>query len=674
MNLSPSVKKYFVNALKGIGLVDTYNGRIMSNNQIAEYLDQTTTDFNVIFNDIQVSIQRPLLDDMAGDENLNKATAFNCNTVSTLFTENSFQVGQQSIKVDSDSAKAFISSFRKIDDANFEPVTQAVVDQLISGVKEQKYLNDAEKVEAISFWEQIRDCAYYTFLSKRPNLKPNQDLRNTFYGERVVKTLKEKIQRDIMGGDAQKTDDFLDAKIDDKARIYLEANCDLLKKSEEVCRRFQHDPQTELKIGHVLLALGEDYKVKEVINYFQERSQAQRIVERDPRQKEVNRENKIGNLMGKESRKQLAKMNGGLAVYSDTDKVKKGKTNWRGYKALYDRISNFMSKQYESVQAIGYIEAIMKRKGYLADINYTKVEKERDLTKLWQTNLESEIPTQYLNDNQKSMDYAGEFYHETKARLLADKMRLKRVEAQIAESALIQGEDLQSLEQISNFLQNRIKRAGEGLDNLARAKMSSEFEKPEIQKNFTAKVENYILYDAVEKKDNDNFEVSNDGKEIFSVEFMTKISACKSANDDMIDALQEFQCVGAGTTASQKIAKISMARELFGLQNNEIEDKAIDEMADRFLNTECQKLITYLKLYKKSGADKAKKNGTHNVAGRVICKEKLKSDDYRFRAIDANAKIKEFVTKDLQQNYYKNEYRATLVNQARSEILQGMTK
>ena len=90
MNLSPSVKKYFINALKGIGLVDTYNGRIMSNGQIAEYLDKTTTDFNVIFNDIQVSIQRPLFNDMAGDENLNKATAFNCNTVSTLFTENSF--------------------------------------------------------------------------------------------------------------------------------------------------------------------------------------------------------------------------------------------------------------------------------------------------------------------------------------------------------------------------------------------------------------------------------------------------------------------------------------------------------------------------------------------------------------------------------------------------------
>ena len=152
MNLSPNVKKYFVNALKGIGLVDTYNGRIMSNNQIAEYLDKTTTDFRVIFNDIQVSIQRPLFNDMAGDENLNKATAFNCNTVSTLFTENSFQIGKQSIKVDSDSAQAFIASFRKIDDANLEPVTQAVVDQLISGVKEQKYLNDAEKVEAISFW------------------------------------------------------------------------------------------------------------------------------------------------------------------------------------------------------------------------------------------------------------------------------------------------------------------------------------------------------------------------------------------------------------------------------------------------------------------------------------------------------------------------------------------
>ena len=515
----------------------------------------------------------------------------------------------------------------------------------------------------------------------------------------------------MMNGNQQETDKFLQTIIDNDARIYLEANVVLLKHSESICIKQGRNPETQLQVGDVVLALSQDCQVKQVVTYFQERSQQQRQAEREPRQKEVTKDNKIGNLMGRESRKKLAKANGGLLVYANETKMKSGKQMWRGYKPLYDRIFGFFQKIYGSVQAIGFSERIMTRKGFLKSIRKKSNgddEKITDLTQYWEVNMETEIPTQYLNNNNEPMNYAGEFYHETKARLLADKMRLERLQADIADRELIY-EDTQDLEQEAAFLQERIKRAENGLSKLEQARTHSSFSDPEVQRGFTSKIEEYIL-DDVKKQDKQQIQAQEDVEEpedelddeqqvqtqgnveeskeetkeeseeetetapVLATKLFTKNESMhKSANNDMIDALMEFQAVANGTTQNQRRAKINMAKELFAQQASGISDDEIEAMADRFLNTKCDSLIKELGYLKLTGVDK-QASGTCEINGKEYCKERLKSGDYQLRAIDANSIIKQFVKDDLQQNLYRDEFRQYQVDEKRTEIWQEINK
>jgi len=148
----------------------------------------------------------------------------------------------------------------------------------------------------------------------------------------------------------------------------------------------------------------------------------------------------------------------------------------------------------------------------------------------------------------------------------------------------------------------------------------------------------------------------------------------KSANDDMIDALMEFKAVANGTTQNQKRAKINMAKELFAQQASGISDDEIEAMADRFLKTKCDSLIKKLGELTQSGEDKQKASDTCEINGKEYCTERLKSDDYKLRAIDANRSIKKFVKDDLQQNLYRDEFRQYQVDKKRTEIWQEIHK
>lgn len=688
MNLSKNVKKYFVNALRGLGV------SFLTDLEVAEFLDNPNTTFKTVFDKISEAIDFQLQKDAkSNDKKLERATAFNCKTTAVLLSRNTFGNDKQSID------GKIITDLYGINDFNNEVAARTIIQQLLSGVNEQKILNKEEKQQAIDVWVQIRDCEYIAKYQKNPNIQVSCD---EFYSEKVLNHIKKKIKNEAMQGDEQKTNNFLNATIDDQARMYLEANNILLEKSEDICKK--RGPKEKLQVRDVLLALSNDCQVKQVVTYFQERSQQQREFERQPGQKEVTKDNKIGNLIDKKSSKTLAKA--GAVIYSDEFKLKKGKEGWRGYKALYDRINGFLQDIYSPVQAIGFTERIMVRKGFLSVKNIGKEQENKkitDLTQYWEVNMETEIPTQYLNQNDEPMYYAGEFYHETKARLLADKMRLERLQADIADLELLY-KDTQDLEQEAVFLQERIARAENGLSKLEQARKHSSFSDPEVQRGFTSKIEEYIL-DDVKKQDKQQIQAQEDVEEsedelddeqqvqtqgnveeskeeteeietapVFATKQFTKNESMhKSANDDMIDALMEFKAVANGTTQNQKRAKINMAKELFAQQASGISDDEIEAMADRFLNTECDSLISQLRVLTLTGVDK-QASGTCEINGKKYCKERLKSGDYRLRAIDANRSIKQFVQDDLQQNLYRDEFRQYQVDEKRTEIWQEINK
>jgi len=681
-----------VNALRGIGI------GFATDLEVAEFLDNPNTTFKTVFDKISEAIDFQLQKDAkSNDKNLERATAFNCKTTAVLLSKNTFGVDKQSID------GKIITDLYGINDFNNEVAARTIIQQLLSGVNEQKILNKEEKQQAIDVWVQIRDCEYIAKYQKNPNIQVSCD---EFYSEKVLNHIKKKIKNEAMQGDEQKTNNFLNATIDDQARMYLEANNILLEKSEDICKKQGRDPKTQLQVGDVLLALSNDCQVKQVVTYFQERSQQQREFERQPGQKEVTKDNKIGNLIDKKSSKTLAKA--GAVIYSDEFKLKKGKEGWRGYKALYDRINSFLQDIYSPVQSIGFTERIMVRKGFLSVKNIGKEQENKkitDLTQYWEVNMETEIPTQYLNNNNEPMYYAGEFYHETKSRLLADKMRLERLQADIADCELIY-DDTQDLEQEAAFLQERIKRAENGLSKLEQARTHSSFSDPEVQRGFTSEIEKYIL-DDVKKQDKQQIQAQEDVEEsedelddeqqvqtqgnveetkekteeeietapVFATKLFTKNESMhKSANDDMIDALMEFKAVANGTTQNQKRAKINMAKELFAQQASGISDDEIEAMADRFLKTKCDSLIKKLGELTQSGEDKQKASDTCEINGKEYCTERLKSDDYKLRAIDANRSIKKFVKDDLQQNLYRDEFRQYQVDKKRTEIWQEIHK
>ncbi len=684
MNLSKNVKKYFVNALRGIGFVSSLpNNNLvqeLSEVEISYYLDRSTTTFETIFQDISKSVKNQLnKDEQSGDKNLQKFTAFNLKTTELFFNENQFVPGQK--KIDD----KFISSVFGISDSNIEIATRTIIEQLITGVKEQKYLTKQEKEEVSNFWTIIRDSEYLA--DKNPN-KPKSS--EDYYSQKAINNMKEKIKNDMMNGNQQETDKFLKTIIDNDARIYLEANVVLLKHSENICIKQGRNPETQLQVGDVVLALSQDCQIKQVVTYFQERSQEQRVIERKNNQKEVTKENKIGNLIGRESRKKLAKVNGGLAVYADENKLKSGKQIWRGYKPLYDRIEGFLKNIYRPVQAIGFSEKVMIRKGFLKSIRKKSKGNDDqlpDYTQFWQADIETEIPQEYLNNNSKPMDYAGEFYHETKARLLADKMRLQRLYAEIADLQLLD-EDTQDLAQEVTFLEGRIERASRGIEKLQNARTKNDFSDPETQKVFTSKIEDYILDDELAQaqvQNQDDEQIQEDAGEqvqeqtqeeqepIRATKRFTKEEAIhKSANDDMIDALNELKAVGNATTVNQRRAKINMAKELFGQHDDRFNDSQLEGMVDRFLSKECDCLINQLSACSQSGLDKKATSGECEINGRIYCNERLKSEDYTLRAVDANLEIKNFVVDDIQKNISVAEFHKYNIDEKRSEIIQGM--
>lgn len=229
-----------------------------------------------------------------------------------------------------------------------------------------------------------------------------------------------------------------------------------------------------------------------------------------------------------------------------------------------------------------------------------------------------------------------EFYQETQVRLLADKIRVHGVKARLADDQF--GEYI-GLDEKLNYIKDRIKNAKHVLANIKEGGA-------EYTPDVIASSRDYIL-------NGSHFEHDKQGL----VASFYHESKFKSANDELIEALQEFQIAGKGNSANLQVAKTEMAKVLFGL--NDKPGEVLDSLANHFVQGgKCQDLINQLSVYSQSGQAKWDKAGALIIgAGKITryCNTKLSSQDYEFSAQAGLQQIEEFVQKKLQKFVGKNK-------------------
>lgn len=676
IKLSANVKQYFINALKGIGIGDISkaSGKFveMSEYEIGELLNNRKTTTDLIYQYIKEAVLQQLRNDQQSEQYTKKTNAFDRATVQKILENKTFETQHGNVQFNPQICETCINNLTDstIQPNNFQldQTTEIVISTLFAGMNEQK-LSKNEKGEAAVIWNEIHMTGYKKWFETKTGSRPNLP-----YSEQTPSFsdyYKEKLKEDLLkettarcDGDQVRALEILQSKVDDDMLNYLKANDQLLNQSYAFCQECGKNPQEDLTMADVLAVMSTESAATQVTAYFQTRSREQQtIVKAKPNTIEVNRQNKIGNLIGNVGKKVVKlKTHKDVLVAADAKgSLRQGKSGpWRGYKSLYDRILAFLRELYNSVLSagtVGFVQGIMEKRGtwinteVRLDNNYTHEPK--NLTQSWQTDAQT-IPDEYFVDAQTAkttLNVAGEFYNKTKARLLADKMRLISLSAKM-EDASKQTQDLTNLREEAQYFEQRINTA-EGL--LQNAIPESQSESFHDQKYFDL-LEKRIL--AEENVKNDN------------VKQFLKVTKNYSANDEMIAALKQFKQQTANAKVgqpSQIKAKRAMAVEMFQLyssvNNGTLTGGDLDAMTERFMQSRIEQMCDDLHQYSAQGREKF--NANQN--------SQLNSQDYVITAVDVNAQIKDFVENDLIHNAAKTQYEQHLVNQNRSKILDAMS-
>jgi len=672
--LSPKVKAYFVNALKGIGIGEssvTENFREFSSQEIADFIDNENTTVNDIFNKISMATTCKLAKDISGDRRLEKFTGFNRFTVVNAISTNQFDAaGYPSLK--KEDYISYVDDLCDYRNAGYHYIsTQAVIKTLMAGINDQKILKDKDKgaekewqAEAMSLWNSIADCKYENWKTQQQDPQNPAMNKEQYYNSFLYKNLKLKTIR-MFGNNQQLANEFLNMKFDSKSRNFLKANHKLMAQAEKKCIARGADPKENLLMQDVLLALTEDHQIEQVITFFQSRSQEQKILEKQDK-KEVTRENKIGNLMGDKGRKMMKK----AAVSFDKEKGgKKGKAIWRGYKELYEKISSFLGQIYGNVMTMSFVENIMKREGRtiptdeVAKIDTNLNQKERP----WE--IETDTPAQFKEEQGENVEknsLAKKFYEKTKARLLADKMKIGNISISINNPAT-SAEKLPVLNAQYKYLQGRIQTAEKVIAEISALPKDD----PLLQnQRYFNQLENQILneryLDGLIKSEDEVVEetiediAEDETQEVKQEPQSDKKNASyeavkelidseegKTANNSMSEALCQFQYVAKSgvTSLAEREAVRSMAREMFGLSSVEIPNIEVDAMVDKFIGQKLDTLQTQLR--------------TNSQEGHINVRQ-------------AFTEIKNFVQDELKENVFSEQYTKYLITENRNTIIEDM--
>ena len=660
MRLSANVRQYFIHALKGVGVgyFASNNYVEMSEQEIAQFLDNPQLTITDIHDKIKLAVFQQLSNDAKSDQFAQKCTSFDRKTVEMMLATDSAKFdplfNQSYIKNLTDSTANY-------DGFNLEQTTEMVIGTLMAGMSEQK-LNKDERAEGAILWNEVYMTGYKKWFiaqtGQQPELPYDQyDQQPTsikcYYDNQLAEDLLRQTAASCQG-DYNKARSILASKVDDKMMTYLRANKQLLQESQNLRKGRGQDPK-DLTVADVLAVVSSESAASQVVSYFQTRSREQQDRQKaNPHTSDVTRQNKIGNLMGSAGKKNLKMVTKkDVVVAMDAkSKLPGGKKGpWRGYKKLYDKIYGFLKEMYGNVMSIGFVQRIMERNGTWINVEFsgqqTATTKAKDVTKTWQTDHQP-IPDEYYiqpgNQNGQPaakpvLGVAGQFFNKTKARMLADEMRLIDLRAQMEDISLDE-QQAANLKAKAAYLEERIGTAKNVLDNAMPDPKSKDFN-------------NQAYFDALEK----HILAEDVNQNNASVKGFLDYTKNNSANDEMIAALKQFKKAADNDKPSYQKAKQDMAVKLFHLQDQKnseiIDEQDVDGMANRFLQG-------------KPGMP------SHYDVMCNLLRERDNNQEYLYTAADINAQIKRFAEKDLTQNAVKEQYEQHQTEQARTKIVEAM--
>lgn len=542
MNLSDNVKRYFVNALKGIGVgylaQDTGEYIEFSEKEIIDFLNDPQTTTDMIYSNIKLAVFQQLNNDSIADKFTQKDTRFNRKTVEKAFGDKVFNRANLDRLLNQ-----ITDSTLKPNTSHLDLTTEIVIDTLFAGMHDQK-LTQAEKQAGANVWGEVRLTGYKRWVANKiPTFeqfsggKTPEEVSSEImsrYGDteqaraiwqatlRDYDAFRDKNTPSMEDYQSQRLDAFvlrevteqcgdpiqarnlLATPVDEESMNYLRANGSLLTLSQEHCKQCGRDPIKGLLVSDVLAVTSFEGAGSQVVAYFQTRSREQENkIKANPKTIEVNKHNKIGNLLGKIGKKELKKQTKRTAVVKQdaAGGLPKGKAGpWRGYKKLYDRILGFLKEMYGNVMSIGFVQGIMEKKGTWINTEASGVEPEpqpekEDVTKAWKID-EQVLPEGYIDrpqgenqsDVKRNPNAANEFYQKTTARLADDKKNLAKAIARINDPAT-KPADLPGLRLKAKYLEQCIQKAEDVLQN----KMPKPGDKLFDHQQYFDELEKYIL-------------------------------------------------------------------------------------------------------------------------------------------------------------------------------------
>ncbi len=628
-NLSPNVKKYFVNALKGIGVLipdKEGNWREQTEAEIESSLQNPNLKLLDIYDAIAIAVAVRV-----GDHEhfpaLAETTKFDRQTIKGMMAKG--------FGIDDNNREDFAFKLTTGKGLNNDIVVGKVIDTLHKGVIHQKITVDEKQkpikltpadIQTIqTIWNQIRCANFEKYLSKYPN-KYNKDkfekwiidnenaeynqLKRQYDLDQAEEYLRTEFKT-YYNCDEQVANAFLSQGIQDETLNYLKTNGPLMKNSVDECLRRlkirnQIPPQLKealaeaedkgfsstfnvlvqngfLTMQDVCLAAGNTKE--QIAMFFQNRSMEQEAEKRKGSEaKNGNKKDKsktenigetlIGNLMGASGRKYVKHITGKKAAVRYNWKFfKLGKKGpWRGYKAIFDRINSHLGTIYGNLQAIGFSQAFVERMtGYkfLPQDTAVKVdENEKDKKEVWQTDYQPAMKEYRANGK---LNVAGEFYNETQARLLSDRINLHKIS--LLNVGLVDNQQT-ALESQMKYLQQRIETAEDVLANKLPKPENSDFNNVK----YYNMLENHIL-------------AEDQNKNNAIVKSFIEANKNNSANQNLVNVLNEFKALEYAASLDEQQARREMAKDIFHIRNRGINNETIDDMSNRFVNGICFKQI-----------------------------------------------------------------------------------
>ncbi len=727
ITLSKNVKKYLVNALKGLGLCHSTTGAELSTETIARFLDDPNTTWDMIYRYIRQAVLVRIQNDAVSTQYLKNKTAFDRQTVKLVLNElQTTPEVHQNIENHADALlRDFSASGIQEDGSNtnygyghIDEITEEIILTMLRGVHEQNLkvdeenLQNSEESEAMFYLNKICYAEFHEYLvrnypqfdanrfnqwtmintdnrmgiSQQANDPEYDRLYQKFHVDRVEKDVLNDVSARLFNGDRVAANQFLDTKIEASMREQvLAANGVLLKDCISACEKRclanglqPANFESELKLRDVLAAAGN--AKHQVVTFFQTRSKEQ---QEDPIATEVTAENKIGNLMGKGGRDYVEKSTGtkpAVVFDKETSWSKKGKKGpWRGLKDLYDRICRFMAseEQYKNMQSIGYVTLLLKQ-----DQNYTSAQivqtkqKQPDnqpVEQPWKVDFQP-MSSAYKNADD-SLNAAGEFRSKTEARVLADKVRMHELNAKIIDGCS-KDEQKKYAAQIA-YLQQRIANGENALATLAQQIATMPDAQNLKDPKYFAKLTEQIITPKKEEKPQNKQEdllqnMANDIhaiKESLADEEQNEAAEPEKEEQDTLaeEAVQELVDNDQEFSANHEMAHALLALNETAQGTSFGQQKVKAEMAADVLNLRQQ--YNDGQITEQELVDMAQRFTKSDVFRNVFYGSYINT----LKTDDALQNISQFVENDLKQHAFSAQYNHSIAEQNQARIQSAVT-